>query len=164
MIFGVAIAFLFVIEGLRQTCSFILLIFQWKKSQKWHATVGKIVRSNLQSVLVPRGGKKSYNVDGSVRLITAYIPDILYEYRAYVQAFQSKQIYSGQNFPVPLNFANEFVEKYSEGKEVTVYYDPEKPEFAVLERARFKESFQYLARGAFFLIIGFTILIEVVKS
>lgn len=162
VIIGVAIAALFIIEGLRQIISFVLFSIQWKKSREWHATSGKIIRANLQSVLVPRGGRKGYNIDGSVRLVKAYIPDIVYQYRANAESFQSKQIYIGQNFPAPLNFANDLVEKYPEGREVTVYYNPEKPNVAILERDRFKELFIYLARGIFSLLIGFLILIEAV--
>ena len=93
MIFGLAVSFLFLFEGLRSIAQFIILSFQWKKSQEWLSSQGKIVQSELRSVLVPRGGRKSRNIDGSVRLITAYTPDVVYEYRFNAESFQSRQIY-----------------------------------------------------------------------
>ena len=164
MIFGVTIAFLFLFEGLKSTSRFVIWIFQWKRSQEWFSTPGKIIRSKLQSVLVPRGGKKSHNIDGSVRLVTTYIPDILYEYRANAESFQSSQIYIGQQFPSPFDFANEFIESYPVGKDVAVFYNPEKPESAILERNRYKELVGHLGRGILLLLLGFAILIQVIKQ
>lgn len=163
MIFGVVIALLFLIEGLRTTSRFIILIFQWKQSQEWHSTQGKVIHSDLQGVLVPRGGRKSHNIDGSVRLVTAYTPNILYEYRAKAKSFQSKKIFLGQQFPSSLNLSNNFIEKYPADKDVTVYYNPDKPETAILERDRLKELFGYLVRGILFLVFGFAILIQVIQ-
>ncbi|MEW6029217.1 MAG: DUF3592 domain-containing protein [Chloroflexota bacterium] len=164
MIFGVAIAFLFLFEGLRRSSRFIFLIFEWKRSQGWLTTPGKVVHSRLKSTFVSRGGRKSHNLDGSVRLVTAYIPDVVYEYRANAEVFQSSQIFIGQQFPSPLSFASGFIEKYPVGKEVDVFYNPEKPATAVLERNRFKELSGQLVGGILFLLLGFAILIQVIQS
>ena len=51
MIFGLAVSFLFLFEGLRSIAQFIILSFQWKKSQEWLSSQGKIVQSELRSVL-----------------------------------------------------------------------------------------------------------------
>ncbi len=167
MVFSVAIAFLFIIEGLRRTSRFIILVFQWKQSQEWNLVQGKVIQSDLQSVLVPGGGRRNrlhINIDGSVRLVTAYIPNIVYEYRVNAKSFQSKQIFLGQQFPSSLNFSINFVEKYPTGKDVTVYYNPEKPETAVLERDRFKELFGYLGGDILFLLLGLAILIQIIRG
>ncbi len=158
MIFLIAIAFLFLFEGLRSTARFVIWIFQWKQSQEWPSIRGKIIQSSLRSVLVPQGGRKSFNLDGSVRVVTAYSPDILYEYRANAESFQSRQIFLGQQFPSSLSLANNFVEKYPIGKEVTVFYNPEKPEVAVLERDWHKELLGHLGRGLLFIFFGFAFL------
>ena len=164
MILGIAVFFVLLYEGLRRTSRFVIWFFQWKQSQDWLSTQGKIVQSHLQSVRVSRGGRKSRNIDGSVRLGTAYAPDILYEYRANAQAFQSSQIFIGQQFPSSLSVSNEFVEKYPVGRDVTVYYNPEKPEFATLERDRLKELLLYLVGGIIYILVGFAFLIQVVHE
>jgi len=164
MILGIAVSFVLLYEGLRRTSRFVIWFFQWKKSQDWLSTHGKIIQSDLKNVRVPRGGRKSRNIDGSVRLVTAYVPDILYEYRANAQAFQSSQIFIGQQFPSSLSVSNEFVEKYPVGRDVTVYYNPEKPEFATLERDRLKELLLYLVGGIFYILVGFAFLIQVIHE
>ena len=164
MIFGIAVAFLFIIEGVRRTSRFIIWAFQWQQSQEWNSTQGKVIQSNLQSVLVPRGGRKSLNGDGSVRLTTAYIPEILYEYRANAEVFQSKQIFLGQLFPTDIVTASGFVERYPAGKKVTVYFNPEKPDYSILERNMHKELTGHLIGGLLFLLFGFGILIQVIHE
>ncbi len=163
MIFGIAIALLFIAEGLRTFSRFVIRIFQWKQSQDWSSIRGKIIQSSLKSVLVPRGGRKGLNADGSVRLITAYTPDILYEYRANAESFQSRQIFLGQQFPSSLSLASDFVDKYPVGKGVTVFYNPEKPEVAVLERGWHKELLGYLVRGFLLMLFGFAFLVYVLQ-
>ncbi len=164
MIFGLAVSFLFLFEGLRSITQFIILSFQWKQSQEWYSSQGKIVQSELRSVLVPRGGRKSRNIDGSVRLITAYTPDVVYEYRFNAESFQSRQIFLGQPFPTDLITASNFVEQYPVSKQVTVYFDPEKPDFSVLERNWHKEMFGYLIFGSLYILFGFGILIQVIHE
>ena len=164
MIFGVAIAFLFLFEGLRRIIHFIFWIFEWKRSQDWLETPGKIMQSTLISTLVPRGGRKSRNIDGSVRLVTAYIPDIAYEYRANVETFESRKIFIGQQFPSNFNIANEFVEKYPIGKQVEVFYNPEKPQVSTLERNRVKELLWSFLSGVINILIGFAFLFQVVHD
>ncbi|MBN8581808.1 MAG: DUF3592 domain-containing protein [Anaerolineae bacterium] len=164
MIFGIVISFLFLFDGLRKISQFIILSFQWKQSQDWQSSQGKIIQSNLQSVLVPSGGRRSRNLDGSVRLITAYIPNILYEYRANAESFQSGLIFLGQSFPTDHITASNFVEQYPVDKRVVVYFNPEKPDCSVLERSWHKELFGYLIGGILYLLFGFGILIQVIRE
>lgn len=164
MAFGIAVAFVLLLEGVRRTSRFVIWIFQWKRSQDWLPTHGKIIQSNLESVRVPRGGRKSLNIDGKIRLITAYTPAILYEYRANGQAFQSRQIFVGQQFPSSFSISNEFVEKYPVGKEINVYYNPEKPEMATLEKDRLNELLLYLIGGLISILLGFMFLAQVLRE
>jgi hypothetical protein len=113
---------------------------------------------------VPVGGRKGYNVDGSVRLGWAYLPNIAYEYRANAAEFQSRQIFIGQQFPSTIRFSNELVEKYPVGKEITVYYNPEKPEMAILERNRLKELLLYLIGSLIYILFGFMFLGQVLRE
>lgn len=164
MIFGIAFASVFIFQGLRILSQFVFLFFQWRNSQSWPATRGVIVQSNLQNMFVPRGGKKSHNTDGSVRMTTAYNPDIVYEYRVTGVSFQSSQLFLGQRFPSTLNVSNSFVERYPAGRDVTVYYDPEKPALSVLERNRFNELLWYLAGGIIYILVGFAVLTQVLND
>ena len=159
MIFIGAIGCLFILQGIKGIYYFVIWIFQWKQSQAWPSTCGKIIQSNLQSMQVPIGGRKGRNFDGSPRMRWAYLPDIVYAYRANAGAFQSRQIYFGQNFPSTLDISCDLIKKYPEGNEITVYYNPDKPEMATLERNRRKEIFANLYFGLIFILIGLLVLV-----
>ncbi|MBI9051311.1 MAG: DUF3592 domain-containing protein [Anaerolineaceae bacterium] len=154
MIFIVAIGCLFIFQGLKGFYHFVNLILQWKQSQAWPSTRGKINQSDLKSVRVPMGGRKGYDINGFPRMRWAYIPDIVYSYRANAGAFESRKIFFGQIFPCTLDYANDLLDQYAEGDEITVYYNPEKPEMAMLDRNRKKEIFSNLYGGLVFIIIG----------
>jgi len=158
MIFGILIAFLFIVAGLRATFFSLTLIFQWKQSQEWPSVRGKIIQSNLQSMLAPRGNRRI-----PPRLVTVYTPDILYAYRVNAESFQSKQIFIRQRFPSSFGISDDLVEKYPTGKDVTVFYDPNKPEFAVLERNRLRELLGDLVGGPFLILAGLAILVQVLQ-
>jgi hypothetical protein len=160
MIFGVAIALLFITQGLIRLSRFVIWLFQWRRCQNWPRTTGIVIRSSLKSMLVPRGGRKSLNLDGSARLMTAFSPRIVYEYHINGETFQSKQLFLGENFPLAFSMADEFVEKFPKGKKVIVFYDPERPGFSILERGRTKELFGNLGGALLLLIFGFGFLIQ----
>lgn len=163
MIFVVAIAFLFIFEGLRASARSILWIFEWRQSKSWLSTPGIIIQSTLKSTLAPRGGRKGFSLSGSVRWARVVIPDIVYEYRVNIETFQSRQIFIGQQFPSSFNFSNKIIEKYPVGEQVEVFYNPEKPQVSTLESSRGKELVLSLFGGILYLLIGFAILYQVVR-
>lgn len=159
MIFAVIIALIFLFEGLRRSSRFVFLVFEWRQSQDWPSTQGIIVQSRLISTDVPRGGRKNYNLDGSIRLVSVDIPDIVVEYRVNGEVFQSNRISMGQQFPAPQRVTSEFMEKYPLGKEVAVFFNPEKPGMAVMEQSSFKKLFGHFVGGVVYLALGFGLLI-----
>jgi hypothetical protein len=89
-------------------------------SLTWHMTTGKIIKSRVEVM----GGETA-----------SVSPRIVYEYDVYGRTYQSEQIRAGGIYITdPNRSAYEIVDSYPVGKDVTVYYDPNNPEDAALER------------------------------
>ena len=89
-------------------------------SLAWHMTTGKILKSRVEVT-----GGESATVS----------PRIAYEYDVYGRTYQSEQIRAGGIYITgPHRSAYDIVDSYPVGKDVTVYYDPNNPEEAALER------------------------------
>lgn len=88
-------------------------------SLAWHMTTGKIVKSRVEVL----GGEH-----------TTVSPRIVYEYDVYGRTYQGEQIRAGGLWRGPTRSAYDIVDSYPVGATVTVYYDPNNPEDAALER------------------------------
>jgi hypothetical protein len=89
-------------------------------SLAWHMTSGKIIKSRVEVT-----GGESASVS----------PRIAYEYDVYGRTYQSEQIRAGGIYITgPHRSAYDIVDTYPVGATVTVYYDPNNPEDAALER------------------------------
>ena len=102
-----------------------LLFFKgWKNlkkkeldSQSWLSATGKIIKSRVEVL----GGE-----------YTSVSPKIIYEYRVGANEYTGNQI---QVFGIDGNeSAYDLVDRYPEGLEVTVYYNPDDPAESTLER------------------------------
>ena len=87
-------------------------------AQSWHSTTGRVVKSRVEV----RGGDN-----------TSVSPMIRYEYTVNGQPYQSTRFRVGM-LVLKGNDAYEIVDRYPEGASVTVYYDPQNPAEATLER------------------------------
>src|SRR5688500_738337 len=90
-------------------------------SLAWHMTTGKIIKSRVEVT-----GGESASVS----------PRIVYEYDVYGRTYQGQQIRAGGLWITggPARSAYDIVDIYPVGKDVAVYYDPNNPEDAALER------------------------------
>lgn len=104
---------------------FLLIIFFMRKKVSavgaWSTTMGKIVSSELER-------RKSADNVGS----TLY-PVIEYSYKVNNKTYQSNVIMAG-GYDVGGSGAPKVIEKYPAGSQVIVYYNPQNPQEAVLEK------------------------------
>jgi hypothetical protein len=97
-----------------------------ESSQSWPGTAGQITRSEV---------KQSANTDDDGNTSYAYFPSVEYTYQVAGQTYTSKRLVFGalKGSGSSATVAKE-LEQYPIGGQVTVYYNPEKPGEAVLER------------------------------
>ena len=87
--------------------------------QKWSTTMGSVSNSYLERRRSSKGGSTNY-------------PVVQYSYSVNGQPFQSTKIAPGME--VGGTGAGKVVERYPAGAQVMVFYDPQNPSDAVLER------------------------------
>lgn len=105
---------------------FILGIVIRKKltdSKSWPQTNGVIRESTVQPEWVRVGS-------GNMYVVT---PKVIYEYEVDGKKYTSSQLALVERSTVNENLAKEKSERHPVGQQVTVYYNPRKPEFATLE-------------------------------
>jgi hypothetical protein len=88
------------------------------KSANWSSTMGTVTFSTVER---RRSGDS-----------TASYPVVHYTYQAMEQAYQADRIMPGPS--VGGSWAHKVVQRYPAGAQVMVYYDPNNPSDAVLER------------------------------
>lgn len=111
----------------------LVFFFAWRRSasradasQQWNAVPGTIGAASVE----PR---RSADSDGGYH--TAYYPTVLYEYEVQGKRYVGQQITFGSQVGYGnANRAQQVVDRYAPGNRVQVYYDPTKPDQAVLER------------------------------
>ena len=95
-------------------------------SKKWPATTGKIIASGIE----PRS---SYSSEGGNS--TTYVPVVQYQYAIDGRTYMGNRISFGNQVGYGwTNMAQKQVDQYPPGANVAVFYDPNEPAMAVLER------------------------------
>lgn len=96
---------------------------QRQDAQNWASTIGTILMSSVQS---RRSGTGGYST----------VPVIVYQFEVNGKTYQSQNVRVGDKYlKVNVSWqAQETVDKYPIGKQVTVYYDPNNPQECALER------------------------------
>ena len=99
-------------------------------SRKWHPAVGKIVSSKVK---IESGGDASQSGEivwsGSYR----YSPEVVYEYTANNARRSASKVFFSETDSRNLQSNQTIVQRYAAGSMITVYYDPARPDRAVLE-------------------------------
>ena len=93
-------------------------------SLNWSGTQGTVTESIVRK-------KESYDSDNGTS--TTYSPHVRYAYTVNQQPFESERIHFGSG-KTSRKAAEEVIGRYPAGSTVMAYYDPLKPEQAVLER------------------------------
>ena len=89
----------------------------------WPSTTGKITSSSVRKETRRESNKTS----------TVYYPSVQYRYQIDGRPYTSSRIAFGNASGGRKSFAQDVAEKYPSGQKVTVYYDPDDPQYAILE-------------------------------
>lgn len=96
-----------------------------EESQAWSATSGRITEAYVRE-------SQSRDEDGFTT--TTYYPEVRYLYQVMGTEYSGKRVAFGGDVGGNRNKATERIAQYPVGKTVSVYYDPNDYEEAVLER------------------------------
>ncbi|MDH7578386.1 MAG: DUF3592 domain-containing protein [Bacillota bacterium] len=115
-------------------------------SRSWPACQGRIISSEV----------KMYHPGPTLREEgPSYSAEILYEYRVEGKRYTSRRVFFGEYSSGSPGPARRVVDRYPPGKQVPVYYDPARPEVAVLEPGASWGAFAVLGVGILFSLVGF---------
>ena len=121
----------------------------WECSD-WPSVSGTIISSDIRKTTEwERKGIKT----GRDR--TLYLPHILYNYEVQGNRYQSYRVFfeGAEDYLDPGN-ARVIVNRYPAGKKVSAYYNPENPQFAVLETGIKFTHLLFPATGILFILLG----------
>jgi hypothetical protein len=116
-----------------------------RASASWPIADGRVTNSEVNHTTDAEGGD-------------SYSPEITYTYAVNDTNLNNSTIKFGENSYSSRKKAEEILSNYPVGKNVTVYYDPEKPDRSVLEPGVSAGSFIVLGIGVFFILITLAIL------
>lgn len=111
-----------------------------RASAEWPTADGKVTKSEV-----------SYSTDADGG--DSYSPEVTYTYTVNNTSYSNNTIKFGENAYSSRNKAEGIASSYPVGKNVTVYYDPEKPERSVLEPGVSAGSYIVIGIGVFFILI-----------
>jgi len=93
-------------------------------TNNWPGTDGTITSSSVRKEVRRDSGKT----------VTTYYPSVQYRYRIDGRQHTSYRIAFGKKVGSVKAIAQKVVDRYPSGKTVTVYYDPDDPQYAILEK------------------------------
>jgi hypothetical protein len=112
-----------ILAGLGLLVLGIVIRKKLKTSESWPKTIGIIRESTVKSEWVRVGSGNMYIVS----------PKVIYEYEVDGEKYTSSQLALVEHSTANENLAKEKSERHPVGQQVTVYYNPRKPDFATLE-------------------------------
>jgi hypothetical protein len=111
-----------------------------RASASWPTADGVITRSAVTHSSDSEGGD-------------SYQPQVTYKYSANSTTYENNTIKFGENSYSSRRKADDIAGNYPVGKNVTVYYDPEKHDRSVLEPGVSAGSFIVIGIGVFFILL-----------
>jgi hypothetical protein len=100
----------------------IVRLYKFSISRTWLSTIGRITSSEMETRRVARGRSVTYHAA------------IVYDYSVEGTKYAGKRISFGDYGSGNPNHARQILNRYPVGKQISVYYNPSKPEDSVLER------------------------------
>jgi hypothetical protein len=129
MIAGIGSA-VFMTFGAFGTWSLFTTLRQSRRSRSWPTVKGKIIHSELTEDIQ----RERDSDDDRIRETTMYGVKLAYSYSVDGHALQGDRIYWSDGIKTNVDgHARKILANYPLGKSVTVYYQPDKPDFALLE-------------------------------
>ena len=119
------------------------------RSARWPTTTGAVTGTNVKSVTSGESGSNSYRME------------VIYEYELGGETYVSKRYsFGGKPTRESRSAAETWLEEhYPVGSEVTVHYDPDRPDVTVLERGGVLSAFVGFLAGLAFCGLGVYILL-----
>lgn len=121
-----------------------------KQSSDWPSETGKITYSHMNSK----------QVDGK----TEYQASVKYSYTVDGTEYKGDQVTSSDVYFKSMLSANEVVDRYPTGSEVSVHYNPDKPNTAVLETGIKKNVYLLIGGGLVCFLLAIAILVSSLKK
>ena len=133
---------IFMVAGVGVMIGGITQIRLAQASATWPTTVGTIIVSEI---------KTSTNDDG-----TTYRPLVKFSYQVNGEKWTGDEVFFGGGKISSSNYkyASKVVNKYPVKSRVTVFYNPSKPNIAVIEAGVTKKTFILFTFGSLFFIVG----------
>jgi hypothetical protein len=116
---------------------------------KWTKIRGRVISSEVKRISTTDDLQ-----DGDTIHSVSYRPEVSYEYAVDGKTYQSHQIAILVSTSSNEGIARAVVDKYPAGKEIDIYYNPDKPKDAVLEQSSPGSGWFFIGIGIFFIIIG----------
>ncbi len=130
------------VGGLIQLLCFFVLLYFSMRSKRWPKTEGKILSSRVSSL-----GWDDEDVSKSYKAI------IRYKYEVQNKIYISDKLNYGDWLATSfLFYVKKIVKRYEEGCKCTVYYNPQKPQYSVLETALSISTYSLLVGGLLFFL------------
>jgi len=114
------------------------------ETDNWPGTEGRITSSSVRQETRRASGKTS----------TAYFPNVRYQYQIDGRQHTGHRIVFGNVSGGLKFFAQRIVNRYPSGRTVTVYYNPDQPQYAILETGFTWSSLFILLGGIVFFAAG----------
>ncbi|MCW8963467.1 MAG: DUF3592 domain-containing protein [Gammaproteobacteria bacterium] len=153
-------AFIFILVGGIACESGLSSIHEGTDTETWPASSGVITASKIDTE-THAYRSASNKLESSI----SYTPVLVYDYQVDGKMFTGTVIY--KSFAHALEFIAEgYIEQYAVGSAVTVYYNPDDPEDAVLEPGFkiFSHYFAFTFFGGLFALIGVGILVVAFRA
>ncbi|MEA5479118.1 DUF3592 domain-containing protein [Pseudanabaena galeata UHCC 0370] len=132
-----------IVIGLGSCLYLIWTLRHQNMSKRWSTTTGEILASNIEE-----------DSDG-------WYPHVRYEYTVERKRYASERLYFYAVNGSTKRDANKHLSSYPVGKTITIYYNPMKPEEAVLDRnVPLWRHFFWLFFASFLLVVGATMLLS----
>jgi hypothetical protein len=126
--------------------------------EKWPSTYGKVISAEIKEVISTKrtSGK---NVNQATVTTVSYYPSVNYEYYASGKKHTSDQISVSVNGRSTPESIQPILDKYKAGSKVRVFYHPENPDDAVLEKVGDFSILFYFIGGVWLTVWTVVILI-----
>ena len=139
---------LFVALGIAISVWGAVLLTRAKASVSWPSVEGKIIAASVKTqTATPSGGRTRATS-------RTYKANVSYEYSVGGTRYSSDKVSFGEYGDSDPEHARGIVGRYPAGKTVQVYYNPEKPDVAVLEPGASWSSYVPLGVGILFALAG----------
>jgi hypothetical protein len=125
-----------------------------RETSNWPSITGTITSSSVRTETRRESNKTS----------TVYFPNVQYRYKIDGQPYTSSRIAFGNASGGRKSFAQDVVEKYPSGQKITVYYDPDDPQYAILETGFTWNSIFIFLGGIVFFAAGVLCLKTYLRS